>query len=102
METGVVEALAPVVVGVVFMIVIAAVILLRPIVGPLGELLRTMTEERRSGRSSGELERVREVLASIDGRLSLLEERQRFTETLLDAAPVRARVAALAERAEPG
>lgn len=65
---------------------VGGVILLHPIAKRLGALLEAMTQERRKG-DSPELERmmarIGRSLETFDERLSLLEERQDFTEDLL-------------------
>ncbi len=80
------DAVAPMVVAVVFFLTIGGVAVLRPLSKRLGDLLDVMIRERQGsggGSSERELGRIRELLESMDGRLSLLEERQDFTDSLL-------------------
>jgi hypothetical protein len=61
-----------------------AVILFRPLTGRLGELLHAMTEEKLRPGSQREVAQLQDVVARLESRLSLLEERQGFTESILD------------------
>ena len=62
------------------------VLVLRPISKRLGALLELMTEQRlRAAKEPQDGARVRDLLVSIDSRLSLLEERQDFAEALISA-----------------
>lgn len=64
-----------------------AVLILRPISKRLGTLLDVMSQQRLQApsRGEGETARIRELLTSIDSRLTLLEERQDFAEALISA-----------------
>ncbi|HEX2206012.1 MAG TPA: hypothetical protein VHG91_22040 [Longimicrobium sp.] len=64
-----------------------AVLILRPISKRLGALLDVMAQQRLNPppRNEGETARIRELLTSIDSRLTLLEERQDFAEALISA-----------------
>ena len=78
------------------------VMLLRPISKELGGLLQAMTQERKlraaPAPATPDMTQVRDLLSTIDSRLSLMEERQDFAEALLSggerrviaAAPARA------------
>jgi hypothetical protein len=92
MDPQVVGILAPMVVGAITIVTIGAVILLRPIARPLGELLRAMTLERTDNTRSREIEQVKQILTAMDSRLSLIEERQSFTEALLESGRAQKRV----------
>lgn len=62
------------------------VMILRPLTTRVGGLLEAMTQERRQRHvpaPGGDMAQVRDLLAGIDRRLSLLEERQDFAEALL-------------------
>lgn len=77
------------------------VMILRPITRELGGLLQAMTHERRlraAPAPAPDMAQVRDLLSAIDGRLSLMEERQDFAEALLSGAERRA-IAPLAARA---
>jgi hypothetical protein len=87
---------APMVVGVVMFLTIGAVLILRPISKRVGELLEIYAKEKDSG-APAEMRRVRELLESVDARLRLVEERQDFTDKLLEAHSTRER-----ERLAPG
>jgi hypothetical protein len=64
-----------------------AVMILRPITSRVGGLIEVMTQERRlrsaPAAPSTDMGQVRDLLVAIDGRLSLLEERQDFAEALI-------------------
>ena len=77
------EIIAPMVVAVLLILTIGGVILLRPISSRLGHLLEAMAKERQGPRIGEDLTRIRELLETMNGRISLLEERQDFTEALL-------------------
>lgn len=66
------------------------VMLLRPITKELGGLLQAMTQERKlrvaPAPATPDMTQVRDLLTAIDGRLSLMEERQDFAEALLSGA----------------
>lgn len=71
------------------------VMILRPITKELGGLLQAMTHERRlraapAPAATPDMAQVRDLLSAIDGRLSLMEERQDFAEALLSGAERRA------------
>ena len=63
------------------------VMLLRPISKELGGLLQAMTQERKlraaPAPAAPDMTQVRDLLSTIDSRLSLMEERQDFAEALL-------------------
>jgi len=77
------EMIAPMVVGVVFMLTTGGVILLRPLSKRLADLLEVMASERRDPALREELTRARELNDSLGERLARLEERQDFTDRLL-------------------
>ncbi len=77
------ELLVPMVIMVVLTLTIGGVILLKPIANKLGNLLEAMAKERSEPRIGNEMERMHDLLDTINGRLSLLEERQDFTDALL-------------------
>ena len=83
MDPASLELIAPMVIGIVLTLTVGGVILLRPIASKLGNLLEAMAKERTEPRIGEELERMRELLETMNGRLSLLEERQDFTDALL-------------------
>jgi hypothetical protein len=76
--------LAPMLVMIVGILTTGGVIVFRPLSKRLAELLHTMSQERLAGRSGPENERLQATIAALEQRISLLEERQNFTESLLD------------------
>jgi hypothetical protein len=70
------------VVGIVFFLTVAGVILLKPIANRLGFLLEAMVKEKESA-LGGDVGHMRDLLETMNARLQLLEERQDFTERLL-------------------
>jgi hypothetical protein len=83
MDPFVVEQIAPMIMGIVFTLVVGGVILLKPISNKLGHLLEAMAKEKSEPRAVEELGHIRELLETMHGRLSLMEERQDFTDALL-------------------
>lgn len=78
------ELVGPMIVAIILILTIGGVILLRPLSHRLGDLLEAMTEERRNPPELDRtLHRIRDSLEGLDARLTLLEERQDFTEELL-------------------
>lgn len=83
---------APMVVSVAFFMTVAAVLLLRPITKKLGSYLEVLAEERRRQLSPqpvgrDDVARIASLLEAIDQRLVHLEDRQEFTERLLEKGP---------------
>jgi hypothetical protein len=76
--------LAPMIVMVTGIVTAGAVILFRPLTARLGELLHAMTQEKLRPGSQREAAQLQETLARLESRLSLLEDRQGFTESILD------------------
>ena len=86
---------APMVIGVTFIVVTALVLLLRPIAKRLGAYLEVLAEERRRELASNPLDRadtarIATLLETMDQRLAHLEERQEFTDKLLAERPQQA------------
>jgi len=84
MGPGQLEILAPMVFAVILTLTIGGVILLKPIANKLGTLLEAMAKEKQEPRLTEDLGHIRELLETMNGRLSLLEERQDFTDALLN------------------
>lgn len=78
------STLAAPVVMIVVTLSVAGVVLLRPLVGRLAALLDVMARDRAQPRIEHELRRRLELLESVEARVSLMEERQNFTEALLE------------------
>ncbi len=76
------EALVALVVPTVFIVTVGGVIVLRPIAKRFGTLLDAMARER-SGAPPEEIRRLGEAVATVNDRLTLLEERLDFTERLI-------------------
>ena len=78
---------APAIVMITAILTTGGVLILRPIAKRLGMLLEVMTQQklRAAAAEPGEQARIRELLTSIDSRLTLLEERQDFAEALISA-----------------
>ena len=94
------ELLAPMIVSVTLILMIGAVILLRPLSKQGAALLEQMLKDRREGRSVADIEHLTGAMANLAERMRLLEERQSFTESLIEAP--RERSARIAERVEIG
>ena len=77
------EFIAPMIVGTVMILTTGGVLVLRPIAKRLGALLEVMAREKAS-LPTEEIRLLRESLETMHHRMSLLEERQDFTERLLD------------------
>ena len=77
-------ALAPMLVMIVGILTTGGVIIFRPLSSRLAELLSVLTQERLRGAASADTQRLQETIAMLEQRLSLLEERQNFAESLLD------------------
>jgi hypothetical protein len=78
------EVIAPMIMLIVLILTTGGVILLRPLMKQLGNLLEAMAAERRDPIGlKDELNRLRELNDLMSERLTLLEEKQDFTEALL-------------------
>lgn len=76
------EYVVSMVVPVVFILTVGGVLVLRPITKRLGILLEAMAQEK-ARMTSDELGRLREATNALHDRLSLIEERQDYTERLI-------------------
>ena len=81
------DILALLILMVVLTLTVGGVLLLRPIAKRLGDIAELMLRENKGGTES-ELRRMGDLLETVDARMTLLEDRQDFTERLL-AAPDR-------------
>lgn len=77
------QFIAPMVIAVVFILTVGGVLILRPIAKHLGAYLEQLTQEKAEGRSLPDFAHLQTILESMDQRLSLMEERQEFTDRLL-------------------
>ena len=88
------EIILPMIFAVILTLTIGGVILLKPIANKLGNLLEAMAHDRANPpQLDAQLDRLHDLLETMNGRLALLEERQDFTDALL-ADPERQRAAA--------
>ncbi len=78
------ELIAPMIFAIILTLTIGGVILLKPIANKLGHLLEAMAKERSEPQLGAEIGHLRDLLETTNARLSLLEERQEFTEALLN------------------
>lgn len=78
------EMVAPMITISIFTLTVGGVVLLRPIAKRLGDIVELMLREKREG-AGGELQRIGDLLETVSARMALLEERQDFTERLLDS-----------------
>ena len=78
------EFIAPLIMSVVLILTVGVVLILRPIARHLGSLLEAMTREKLDGGRAQELSHVRELMETMNQRLQLMEERQEFTDRLLE------------------
>lgn len=73
---------APMIVGIVFIVTTGGVLVLRPIAKKAGDLMEALAREKQSGLQN-DVAQVRDLLETMNARLNLLEERQDFTERLI-------------------
>ena len=78
------EFIAPLIMGVVLILTVGGVLILRPIAKQLGGLLEAMTRERLDGGPSQDVAHLRELVETMNQRMLLMEERQEFTDRLLE------------------
>ena len=83
MGVGQLELIAPLIMGIILILSIAGVILLKPIANKLGLLLEAVAKEKSGPQVGTELGHIRDLLETTNARLSLLEDRQDFTDALL-------------------
>lgn len=80
------DAVAPMVVTIVITVTVGAVVLLRPLIKRLGMYLEVLADERRRPKQvTDDTTRIASALEGIERRLTLLEERQDFTDQLVSA-----------------
>lgn len=78
------EFIAPMIISVVFILTVGGVAILRPLAKRVSELLEVYAREKQSG-IEGEVHQMRDLLDTINARLQLIEERQDFTDRLLQS-----------------
>ena len=81
MDNDMLSILLAGIVTITLILSVAGVILLRPLSHRLGALLEAMAREKEELRGKDD-HRLRELLDAVEARVSLLEERQDFTEAL--------------------
>jgi hypothetical protein len=86
-----IEIIAPMIFAIILTLTVAGVILLKPLSKQLGTLLEAMARERTEPQLGEEMGHMRSLLETIDARLALLEERQDFTDSLLQDPERRSR-----------
>jgi hypothetical protein len=77
------EIIAPMLFAIILTLTIGGVILLKPIANKIGHLLEAMAKERSQPQLGEEIRHIRDLLETTNARLALLEDRQDFTEALL-------------------
>jgi hypothetical protein len=78
------EMVAPMVMSIVLFLTIGGVLVLRPIAKHLGAYLEALTRQQLEGSGREDMTQLREILETMNQRLTLMEERQDFTERLLE------------------
>lgn len=77
------DVIAPMVVMIVAIITTGGVLVVRPITKRISELLELYARDKRSGLEN-DVAQMRDLLETMSARFQLLEERQDFTERLLN------------------
>ena len=100
------EFIAPMLVGIVFIITMGGVLLLRPVAKRAGALLEAMAQERTArltaaARPPQEVDRLRDEVETLQARLEQLEARQDFTEGLMGPEGSRTRRQLTGQSTEP-
>ena len=70
--------------GVVLFLTVGGVLILRPIAKHLGAYLEALTRQKLEPGRQDELHHLRELTDTMSQRLNLIEERQDFSERLLE------------------
>ena len=83
MDPAQLEIIGPMIFAIILTITIGGVILLKPIANKLGNLLEARAKERSEPQLGSDIGHLRDLLETTNARLSLLEERQEFMESLL-------------------
>lgn len=78
------EFLAPMIVAVTLFLTVGGVLILRPIAKHLGSYLEALTRRQLEGDRRLEVSQLRDILETMEARLQLMEERQDFSERLLE------------------
>lgn len=80
---GDLNALAGLLIPMTIILTTGGVLVLRPIAKRLGVLLELMAKEKTTQAPADDLRRLHQTMDTINERLSLIEERQDFTERLI-------------------
>lgn len=78
------EFVAPMIVMIVGIVTFGGVLVLRPIAKRVSELLELYARDKHSGLTN-DVAQMRDLLETMNARFQLLEERQEFTERLLES-----------------
>ena len=78
------EMVAPMIMSIVLFLTVGGVLVLRPISKHLGAYLEALTRQQLEPGNREELHQIREALDTMNQRLHLMEERQDFSERLLE------------------
>ena len=78
------DLVAPMIMSTVFFLTVGGVLVLRPISKHLGAYLEVLTRQHLEPGRQEDLHQLRELVETISQRLHLLEERQDFSERLLE------------------
>jgi hypothetical protein len=76
------NAVAPMIVAVVGTLTIGGVLVLRPIAKKAGDLMEALARDKQAGLQN-DVGQLRDILETMNARLTLMEERLDFTERLL-------------------
>ena len=79
------EFVAPMLLSIVVVLTVGGVVLLRPLTQRLVELIEVVTREKGTPQLQEDIGRIGDLLETMNSRMRLLEERQDFTDSLLDA-----------------
>jgi len=79
------EVIAPMMMIITLILTVGTVRLFRPITKRLGDLLELRMKQARGEIENPQTERMEHLLETISSRLSLVEERQDFTDSLLSS-----------------
>ncbi|KPK79895.1 MAG: hypothetical protein AMS25_11085 [Gemmatimonas sp. SM23_52] len=82
------DAVAPLIFSMTLVLSIAGVLILRPLVKRLGDLIEATAHEKRVKAKDEELARLTEIVGRLTDRIERIEDRQDFTERIL-ASPER-------------
>ena len=77
------EFIAPMIVSVTFIVTLGGVLVLRPIAKRLSDVIELYASNKQAGLES-DVHQIRDLLETMNARLQLIEERQDFTERLLE------------------